>query len=287
MTREIFKLADGRNLEFLRNGIESDTYVIMHAGTIQDITGWKVWLDYFAAQGISALSFGRTGYVGSTKKPGRITIDIANDISELADHLNIKRMVSVGLSGGGQHAISCGLDPRTVGVVTSGSLAPYDEMGQDFYTGMQQADLDEYADALRDMNDLVMRFQGWQNADPDAVLSSEEPSENDKKAFATDSFKVLFDSIGYTMNAGWDWVADDYSSYLKPWGFDAREIEVPVVIWQGGLDKNVPKQHGKWLHANLPNTTLHLIEDESHIGMHINYEKEIMQSVIKLLNSAG
>lgn len=283
MNREIFKLSDGRNLEYLRNGIESNTYVIMHAGTIQDISGWQVWLDYFAAQGISALSFGRSGYVGSTKKPGRITIDAARDISELADFLKIERMVSIGLSGGGQHAIACGLDPRTVGVVTSGSLAPYDEMKSDFFTGMQQADLDEYADALRDINDLVKRFQGWLDADPDAILSTPEQSENDKKAFSTESFKVLFDSIDYTMRAGWDWVADDYSSYLKPWGFDARHIKVPVVIWQAGLDLNVPPQHGKWLHENLPNTTFHLIEDESHIGLFVNYEKEIMQSVIDLL----
>lgn len=283
MNREIFKLSDGRNLEYLRNGIESESYVIMHAGTIQDISGWQAWLDYFSEIGISALAFGRSGYVGSTKKPGRITIDVARDIAELADFLKIERMVSIGLSGGGQHAIACGLDPRTVGVVTSGSLAPYDEMGSDFFTGMQQADLDEYGDALRNIDDLVKRFHGWLDIDPNEILSTPEQSENDKKAFSTDSFKVLFDSINYTMRAGWDWVADDYSSYLKPWGFDARHIKVPVVIWQAGLDLNVPPQHGKWLHANLPNTTLHLIEDESHTGLFVNYEKEIMQSVVDLL----
>jgi hypothetical protein len=63
----------------------------------------------------------------------------------------LRQMVNVGLSGGGQHAIATGLDSRSVGVVTSGSLAPYKELGEDFYLGMQQEDIDEYADALRDM----------------------------------------------------------------------------------------------------------------------------------------
>ena len=283
MQREILKLSDGRNLEYLRNGVESDKYVILHAGTIQDISGWQVWLDYFATKGISALAFGRSGYSASTKKLGRVTVDVLKDISELADSLGIKKMVNVGLSGGGQHAIACGLDSRTVGVITSGSLAPYDEMRENFYTGMQQADLDEYADALRNIDDLVERFKGWMKQDTGDLLTMPEVSENDKRAEANPSWKVLLDSVGYTMQNGFDWVADDYSSYLKPWGFDPRDIKVPVVLWQGGLDKNVPSQHGKWLAEHISNSKLHLVEDESHIGLFINYEVQIMESVIELL----
>ncbi len=137
MNREKLVLSDGRNFEFLRNGIESDSAIILHAGTSQDITGWKIWLDVLAENGVLGIAIGRSGYVGSTAKPGRITIDVAKDVGELADHLGLARMVSVGLSGGGQHAIATGLDPRSVGVVTTGSLAPYEELGEDFYLGMR------------------------------------------------------------------------------------------------------------------------------------------------------
>jgi pimeloyl-ACP methyl ester carboxylesterase len=284
MLRESLVLSDGRNFEFMRNGIDSDSAIILHAGTTQDITGWKIWLDAFAAHGILGIAVGRSGYVGSTSKPGRITIDIANDVAELADFLNLNRMVNVGLSGGGQHAIATGLDPRSAGVVTLGSLAPFQELGEDFYTGMQQADIDEYGDALRDIKDLVKRFQGWLDKDVSAQFTPKEVSANDKKAQESPSWKVLFDSCDLTMRAGWDWVADDYSSYLKPWGFDPREVKVPVVIWQGGLDKNVPPQHGQWLAKHIPNSTLNLIEDESHIGLYINYEQEAMNSAMDLLN---
>lgn len=285
MLRENFTLSDGRNFEFTKNSIRSESAIFLHAGTMQDITGWKVWLDSFANKGVMAIAFGRSGYVGSSPKPGRITIDIANDVSELADHLGITRMVNVGLSGGGQHAIATGLDSRSVGVVTSGSLAPFEELGDDFYVGMQQADLDEYADALRDINDLVKRFQGWLNKGADDSFTPKEVSANDKKAQASPSWKILFDSCDLTMRAGWDWVADDYSSYLKPWGFDPRDVKLPVVIWQGGLDKNVPPQHGKWLAKHIPNSTLNLIEDESHVGLYINYEREAMKSAMDLLKS--
>ncbi len=285
MKREKHVLSDGRSIEFMRNGVESDSAIILHAGTSQDITGWKVWLENFAGNGVLSIAFGRSGYVGSTPKPGRITIDIAHDVAELADFLGVKRMVNVGLSGGGQHAIATGLDPRSVGVVTSGSLAPFEEMGEDFYLGMQQADIDEYADALRDIKDLVKRFQGGLATDPSAQFTPKEVSANDKRAQQSPSWKILFDSCDLTMKSGWDWVADDYSSYLRPWGFDPREIRVPVILWQGGLDKNVPPQHGQWLAKHIPNSKLKLIEDESHVGLYINYEQQAMKDAMDLLRA--
>jgi pimeloyl-ACP methyl ester carboxylesterase len=285
MKREFLRLADGRNLEYLTNGPFQNSAVILHAGTTQDITGWQTWLDYFAANGVFALSFGRSGYAASTVMPGRITIDVAKDVAELSDALGITKFVNIGLSGGGQHAIATGLDPRSVGVVTVGSLAPFAEMGEDFYTGMQQADLDEYADALKDINFLVARFQKWQDGDLGETITGAELSQQDKLASSKPSWKVLLDSCAFTMAQGWGWVADDYSSYLKPWGFDPRYVNVPTVIWQGGLDKNVPVQHGRWLAQNMPSSKLELREDESHLGIFVNYEEEIMQSAIALLTA--
>jgi pimeloyl-ACP methyl ester carboxylesterase len=286
MNRKNLVLVDGRILEFLTNGPVQSAVVILHAGTTQDITGWQTWLDYFADNGVFALSFGRSGYAASTPMPGRVTIDVANDVAELASALGINKFVNIGLSGGGQHAIATGLDPRSVGVVTVGSLAPFAELGEHFYTGMQQADLDEYADALKDIELLVARFQKWQDGDLGETITGVELSERDKLASLKPTWKLLLDSSAFTMQQGWDWVADDYSSYLKPWGFDPRDVMVPTIIWQGGLDKNVPIQHGKWLAKHMPNAKLELREEESHLGIFVNYEEEIMQSAIALLTSS-
>jgi pimeloyl-ACP methyl ester carboxylesterase len=73
---------------------------------------------------------------------------------------------------------------------------------------------------------------------------------------------------------------------LKPWGFDPRDVKVPTVIWQAELDKNVPIQHGQWLAAHMPNSRLEIGEGESHMGLFVNYEEEIMQSAIALLTSS-
>jgi len=284
MNRENLHLSDGRNLEYLCNGAIKQSAIILHAGTTQDITGWQTWLDYFSSQNVFAVAIGRSGYAGSSKKNGRITIDIASDVAELSSALGITKFVNIGLSGGGQHAIATGLDPRSAGVVTIGSLAPYAELGKDFYTGMQQADLDEYSDAVKDINLLIKRFQSWQNQDLTQTIGGAQLSENDLAASNKPTWKCIMQSCEFTMSQGWDWVADDYSSYLNPWGFDPKDVKVPTVIWQGGLDKNVPSQHGIWLAKHMPNARLELRADESHLGIYVNYEIDIMKSGIKLLN---
>ena len=276
-------LPDGGNLEYLTIGIESNRAVFLHAGTTQDIAGWLAWHEEFARRGIQSISFGRSGYAASSPMPGRITIDVAHDLSDLATMLGVTEFVNIGLSGGGQHAIATGLDSRSLGVVTVGSLAPYAELGEDFYKGMQQVDIDEYADALRDMDDLVKRFQAWLDPAP-----SETPpkivSERDQLAHSRESYKILQASCNFTMKAGWDWVADDYSSYLQPWGFDPRNVKVPVIVWQGGVDKNVPVVHGEWLSQNIAGARYELRPEESHIGLFVNYEDEIIESAMRLFN---
>ena len=285
MKRELLHLADGRVLEYSANQVDSSSALILHSGTTQDISGWQTWLDKCEALGIQAIAFNRSGYSASTPMPGRVTIDVAHDISQLVDALGISRFVSAGLSGGGQHALATGLDSRCVGVVSIGGLAPFAELGERFYEGMQQVDIGEYHDALRNIDDLVKRFQGWIDSGVEENAAGTEPSANDQRAMNSPTWPILMNSMTYTMNNGWDWVADDYSSYLQPWGFDPRALRVPAIIWQGGLDRNVPPVHGRWHAENIPGAVLRLIDDESHIGLFVNYEDQIIGDVASLLKA--
>ena len=42
MNRLNLRLADGRNLEYAENDIESNAAIIIHSGTSGDICGWQV-----------------------------------------------------------------------------------------------------------------------------------------------------------------------------------------------------------------------------------------------------
>ncbi|MFL6111409.1 MAG: alpha/beta fold hydrolase, partial [Catenulispora sp.] len=67
------------------------------------------------------------------------------------------------------------------------------------------------------------------------------------------------------VNGVWGWVDDDLA-FLKPWGFDISEIEVPTEVWYGETDVLVPAAHGRWLAANVPGTEVVIQHDEGHMG---------------------
>ena len=63
----------------------------------------------------------------------------------------------------------------------------------------------------------------------------------------------------------WGWVDDDLA-FVKPWGFDISEIDVPVEVRYGARDVLVPAAHGAWLGRNVPGAIVVVEEAEGHLG---------------------
>jgi pimeloyl-ACP methyl ester carboxylesterase len=59
--------------------------------------------------------------------------------------------------------------------------------------------------------------------------------------------------------------AQDFELFSGDWGFRLEDIRLPVHLWQGSLDRNVPAQHAELLAARIPNATLHRCEGEGHL----------------------
>lgn len=58
--------------------------------------------------------------------------------------------------------------------------------------------------------------------------------------------------------------AQDFELFASDWGFDLAAITVPVVLWQGGVDRNVPPLHAEVMHQSIPNSVLHTFDGEGH-----------------------
>lgn len=276
MPTEILTLADGRALEYASNDVRSDSALIFHQGTLEDLVGWNSWLVDLAAAGVRAVSFNRSGYGRSSGMDNRAVIDTGHDVAELADHLGLRNFVSVGLSGGGPPALATGLDTRCSGVVTLGGLAPFGQPDLDFYAGMKQGDVDEYVAALRDINELL------------ELLGPNGPDTYwcppDRDALAMPEAEELQSAIEKTRETGLRCLVDDYSSYLSPWGFDVDQIQVPVILFQGELDGNVPLGHGQWLAKRIPHSQLVVKPDEGHISIVFRCRPEILDAATSLLD---
>jgi len=248
MDYRLFTLSDGRDLEYATNGVAPGAALVLHQGTLADLSVWGSWLEEFARRGIPAVAFNRSGYGRSSPRDGRVTVDVGHDVSELADHLGLRAFVSMGWSGGGSHALATSIDPRCVGVVTLAGIAPFAQDDLDFFAGLKPDDVAEYRAAQGDVDELLAMMR-----DP---THGNEWCEPDRRAMATPAMQELNAAVARTTSFGLRCLVDDYSSYLSPWGFDVDEVTVPVVIFQGDLDENVPLGHARWLARHLRNSRL-------------------------------
>jgi len=56
----------------------------------------------------------------------------------------------------------------------------------------------------------------------------------------------------------------DMAMSIREWGFALDEIDVPIHIWHGDLDRNVPLSHGRTQATGLRDATFHLCPGEGH-----------------------
>lgn len=257
------RLDDGRTLRVHDSGegAASDAFtVVWHHGSPQTGALLAPLAEAAAARGIRLVSYGRPSYGGSTPRPGRHVGSAASDVAQLADALGIDRFATMGASGGGPHALACAalLSERVVAVATLATLAPRDADGLDWYAGMAGAGASLRA-AERGRDARVL-FEETNEFDP--------ASFTDRDYAALDAtWSSLGDDVGAASAAGPDGIVDDDVAYVTPWGFDAAEIAVPVLLVHGGQDRVVPPGHSEWLLRHCQNTELWLRPRESHISI--------------------
>ena len=121
--------------------------------------------------------------------------------------------------------------------------------------------------------------------DPSTVLgSSISASRIGRSSMRPEIRQVIRESTPeQALNGVWGWVDDDLA-FLRPWGFDVRDISVPVFIEYGETDVLVPAAHGAWLAANVPGCVVKIDDEAGHMG--IGPEREIAENVRWLRDGA-
>ena len=284
-----FKVRDGREVEILDNGINSERAIIFHHGTPGHASAWSSWLEEAALSGIRAISYSRAGYGTSDRNPGRSVISINNDIAQILDAKNITKFVSIGWSGGGPHALANTFEPRSVGAISLAGVGAFGATDLDFLEGMGPENHDEFGAALKGEAVITQ----WMNEN--AVPMKQVTGSDIREAFGGligDADKAVLegavaDDMAATMRNGlavsFDGWIDDDLVFIKPWGFDLAAITKPVILWQGDDDFMVPHAHSYWLEKHIPTAQLSFIPGHGHISLGEKYKSEILKQALELL----
>lgn len=282
---DAIRLRDGRALAWGEQGDPNGFPVLAFHGTPG--TRHQVMVDErpMLAAGVRWIAPDRPGYGSSTYAPKRTLPDWADDVRELADHLALEQFGLVGLSGGGPHALACArfLGDRVTAVAVLSGIGPTAERGSE--AGMMPANrlFVRVARRAPKLNALPFgALTALGRRAPDRVLAqlAKAAPAPDAAVFGRPeveaAFRRDFAAAGRTAGRA---AAQDFGLIASDWGFRLEDVAVPVDVWQGEADVNVPAAHARHLGATIPGATLHLHADAGHF-MSVVHMEDILRTLL-------
>jgi pimeloyl-ACP methyl ester carboxylesterase len=264
-------LPDGRDLGWLEVGPPDGEPVFAFHGTTGSRWHFTVDDGPVAAAGVRLIVPDRPGYGLSSFQTGRRLRDWPDDVAFLADHLGLRDFSVMGVSGGGPHVAACArfLPARVRAAAIVSGVAPLADPG--VQEGMTPTN--QWATALARRAPLVLWPMFWGMGAigkrwPDRavqVMAKEMPPADvavlTRPAVRDAFLRDLRHSSSTTAQAG----AQDFRLFARDWGFRLEDITVPVHIWQGDADRNVPPAHARRLADRIPGSVLYEIPGEGHM----------------------
>jgi pimeloyl-ACP methyl ester carboxylesterase len=277
----------GRRIEVEQSGPDgAESVVFFHTGTPSAGIMFEPMVAAGTARGIRHVAYSRPGYANSGRQPGRTVADCAAQVNAIADQLGIGRFYTVGWSGGGPHALACAalLGDRVIAAATLASVAPRDAEGLDWLAGMGEENLQEFGAAE---SGQLIRFLDHMAADFAHVSPAQIHqafgdlvSPIDVASLTGEFAQYLSDAVRLAVSRGiWGWFDDDLA-ILHDWGFSLDGIERPVTIWQGGQDRMVPFDHGRWLADHVVGADAQLLPEEGHLSLTVGSYGSVLDELL-------
>lgn len=285
----IFTLRDGRSLDYLTNGVSSDTAILFHHGTPGECTLWSNWLGEISD--VQAIAASRPGYGLSDRKRGRTVASDLSDQSELIEHLGVRKFVSIGWSGGGPHAINMTRHSACVGAITLAGVGEWGHADLDFLAGMGPENHEEFGAALEGESAIekwmVANAPGFASVTGVQLIEAFGGliGDADKKALTPEVAEHDAASYRRALQEGFYGWLDDDLAFVQKFGFSLSEISKPVLVWQGDDDFMVPRAHSEWLAEHIPTAELNFVPGHGHISLVEKYRGEIIDQARKLLHT--
>lgn len=279
------RLADGRLLSYVESGDPDGTPVVYAHGWPGNHLEWGL-LDpsggLAADRRIRVIAFDREGYLSSDPSRGASLMDLAADLGQLLDGLEVERATVIAYSGGCPMALAAGarLPDRLDRVVLVACAGPFENrrLREDLLpAAAAQYRLARYAPVLframyRQLAAHPERMvAGMRNSLPPpdrAVLDDEQ---------VVSTFQAMLRGLG---TGGLEGAVADGRRNWGDWPFALSEVDVPVHLWQGGMDVNAPPAIARWLATQLPDATLHFEPADGHLSLLRNHAAAILDCAL-------
>ena len=255
--------------------------VVVHPGTPGSRLLFRAGVEMAAGFGLRLVSFDRPGYGSRAAVPGRTVADVAVETGTVADRLGLERFAVWGFSGGGPYALACAamMPERTVAACVFASPAPYAPQEFDYAEGWSQ---EARTELERYFNDRATARENWRQdavsmlekcSDPQGWLARWGDQAEQDPAHSREVAEYLAADVRESLGNGDQGWWDDWVSLIEPWGFELTGVRVPVRLWHGARDQNMPVAHGHRIAKLVPGIEAYF-PDEDHTTIEDDHRHE-------------
>jgi pimeloyl-ACP methyl ester carboxylesterase len=287
---------DGRVIEFLVAGPADGLPLVLHEGTPCGLALYPPTVRAATIRGLRVVLAARPGYEGSTPRPGRRVVDVAEDTAAVLDELGADSFVTAGWSGGGPHTLACAaaLPGRCLAAASIAGVAPCLAPGLDWMAGMGPENVAEFGAALAGEAELTAFLEheaatiGSVTGEGVAQAFGGLVIEADQAVLTGEFADHIATCLRAALNSGIAGWRDDDLAFTRDWGFSLTgEPPLRAAIWQGDQDRMVPFAHGQWLAAGIPGARVHLMPGDGHLSMTISAFDRILDDLLDLARLAA
>jgi pimeloyl-ACP methyl ester carboxylesterase len=284
----LIDLPDGRHLDIEVSGPADAMTLLFHHGTPGSVTQMPELQRAAHARGLRLVTYSRAGYGSSSRRAGRVVVDVADDMRTVLAHLGVDRCLVAGWSGGGPHALATAarLPDQVVGVLVLAGVAPYGADGLDFIAGMGEANVEEFAASLAGEAELrpfiesdAEQMRGASAAELIEGMASLLP-EVDRQVMTDEFGEWIAGNFAEATRVSVDGWLDDSLAFVAPWGFELDEVKAPTILWQGSEDLMVPFAHGQWLAGQIPGVRAHLVPGAGHLSVVVGSVDQMLDELV-------
>ncbi len=279
-------LKDGRRLSYLAVGPEGGAPVFHFHGhgssrleaLMLDAAAWKTGLRVFA--------FDRPGIGFSDPHEGDRLRDWPSDMAEAADQFGLARFAVQGMSAGGPYALACAQAfPERITVCSLVSAVPPPEVARRSGAFGRRA---LWWIAWRFPNTLRRRLMQFR---PDGIPSEQAirsrmqmisrwlGGEDNRLMQMPDKVDVLARTMMETARQSGAGNRQEIMRLVRPWGFDIRDITVPVLVWHGEEDRMMTIEPARRMARRLKHCTATFYPGDGHFSVLVNRANDLLMAI--------
>jgi pimeloyl-ACP methyl ester carboxylesterase len=279
-TAHVHRLADGRAMGYAEFGATDGRPLVFCHGFASSRLAGSLLDAEAAALGLRVIAPDRPGHgLSDFKRRGRVAA-WTTDVASLAEVLGIDRFAVLGFSAGGAYAAACAAllgDRVTVAGIASGWAPPQAPK-------TKPAPRLPFVPALGRHVRLLRRFALARVAKAvandgvtflDKVSKATPPADRTIVADAT-LRQLLADDLREAFRQGARGPARDARAVNRRWGFRLEDIRIPVWLWHGQEDRNVPPALARYVSERIPGSRTTLYRADGHLSTLVSHVSEIL-----------